>query len=157
MRGNELTSSAAGLAWLELAPRQTRTPAFWWSRGANKNKGARTGEKEMEEWGTGRGGVRRGKIYIKKRGLALRLVGCARAPCARTNARRVGIYTHAHTSSLCVYILGPDARRRPSSSTTTHRIVMRDRDTRRVFPPPRGKPSRPRARFGASSRENAAS
>lgn len=61
---------------------------------------------------------------------------CARARTAHRHARRLA------RLSCCLYP-GPDARRRPSSSTTTHRIVMRDRDTRRVFPP-RGKPSRGR-------------
>jgi len=88
-----------------------------------------------------------------------RTCACARA-CARAQAHRHARTLPAHSLSLslslshCLYT-GPDARRRPSSSTTTHRIVMRDRDTRRVFPPPRGKPSR--GRLAASSRENAAS
>lgn len=96
---------------------------------------------------------RQGKKNIKK-GRAVETQTCA---CARARTARHGAGTHARCPLLsCCLYTGPDARRRPSSSTTTHRIVMRDRDTRRVFPPPRGKPSRPR-RFGASSRENAAS
>lgn len=92
----------------------------------------------------------RGK-NIKKKGARreTRTYACARARTARQVA---GTHAHCPLLSCCLYT-GPDARRRPSSSTTTHRIVMRDRDTRRVFPPPRGKPSRPRR--GGSERRHA--
>lgn len=91
-----------------------------------------------------------GKKYkTKKRELA-KTRACA---CARACTARHGAGTHAHCSLSCCLYTGPDARRRPSSSTTTYRIVMRDRDMRRVFPPPRGKPSR--SRRGGSERRHA--
>lgn len=58
----------------------------------------------------------------------------ARRERERDSDVRVRLGTHAIVRFSCCLYTGPDARRRPSSSTTTHRIVMRDRDTRWVFP-----------------------
>lgn len=107
-----------------------------------ERKGGRKNKKERQKG--------REKIQNKKkRGLA-KTRACA---CARACTARHGAGTHAHCSVSCCLYTGPDARRRPSSSTTTYRIVMRDRDMRRVFPPPRGKPSR--SRRGGSERRHA--
>lgn len=117
------------------------------------SEGGREGRREREREGgrTKKRDRKVGKKYKtkKKRGLA-KTRACA---CARACTARHGAGTHAHCSVSCCLYTGPDARRRPSSSTTTYRIVMRDRDMRRVFPPPRGKPSR--SRRGGSERRHA--